>query len=251
MAKDRIGLTLNGDIPLLLFSEAIQHFSELVSQLSREIGGDGEIDWQIVDLEAGSATATIVGLSPDYLLVERVVGAYENVGKALETRKQIPYSNSVVKAAKALTGILNGKITSIEFHTPDQSSYISQSSDVIDKPAKVIVFSAITGLVETLSRRQSLRFILYDDLFDKAVKCYFEESQREMMRDVWDKKVTVTGKVLRDASLGRPLEVREIENVVIITDQQRGSFRHSRGAIPWDDGNEPSEKTIRRIRNEE
>lgn len=251
MAKDRISLTLNGDIPLLLFSEAIQHFSDLITQLSREVSGKGEIEWQIAELEAGSATATIIGISQDYVSVERVIGAYEHIGHALETHTTIPYSPDVVKAAKALTDILDGKVTSIELTTPNHTSLITQAAGAFEKPTRTVVFGTVTGLVETLSRRQSLRFIVYDDLFDKAVKCFFEESQREMMRDVWDKKVVVTGKVVRNSTDGRPIEVREIENVKIISDRPRNSFRRARGIIPWDESYEPSEKIIRQIRDEE
>jgi hypothetical protein len=251
MAKDKISLTLNGDVPLRLFSEAILHFNELVNQLSREICTEKEVEWRIEDLEAGSATATIIGISEDYYSIERVVGAYETIGKALESHKPIPYSPAVVKAASSLTSILNGKVTSIELNTPDFSSYITQSSELSEKHTQTIVFGTVRGLVETLSRRQSLRFIVYDELFDKAVKCFFEESQIEMIRDIWDKKVIVSGKVVRDTLSGRPIEVREIKAVNIIPATNSKGFRQVRGIIPWKDGNEPSEKIIRRIRDEE
>jgi hypothetical protein len=251
MEKNRIGLTLNGDIPLALFAEAMQHFSDLIGLLSHEVGGGSDIEWQISELEAGSASATIVGYSPDHLLVERVVGAYEIIGRALATQAPIPYSALVVKAAKALMGILGEKVTSIDFHILDQNLHISKSTDITERPVTMAAYGTITGVVETVSKRQTLRFTLYDDLFHKAVKCYFEKSQREMMLGVWDKKVTVTGKILRDASIGRPLEIREIEKVEIIIDQPRGDYRRARGILPWKEGDEPAEKTIRRIRDEE
>ncbi len=251
MPKDRIGLILNGDVPLELFAEAMRYFSELIDQLSREIGKDAEIEWQIVDLDAGSASATVCGISPNFDLVERVVNAYETVGNSLELKKTIPYSSAVVKAANAITDILDGKISSLEFFTTDYSSHITESTTAEGKVTRCRIYGSVSGLVETLSRRQTLRFVLYDNLFDRAVKCFFEEHQREMMRNVWDKKVSVTGMILRDWATGRPLEVRDIERVEIISDPLRGSFKNVRGVIPWREGDEFAEKTIRRVRDEE
>jgi hypothetical protein len=251
MPKDRIGLTLNGDVSLDLFAEAMRHFSELIDQLSCEIGQDAQIEWQVVELDTGSATAAVCGISPNFEMVERVVNAYETIGAALELKKTIPYSSSVVKAANSIANILDGKISSLEFFTPDSSSHITESTSVEGKIARSIVFGSISGLVETLSRRQTLRFILYDNLFDRAVKCFFEENQREMMRNVWDKKVNVTGMVLRDLGTGRPLEVRNIERVEIIPDTTHGSFKAARGVIPWKEGYELSDKIIRRVRDED
>jgi hypothetical protein len=250
--KNQIGITLNGDVPLDLFVEVIRHFNELITNLSHELAGDVKIDWQIAELEAGSATAEIVGYASDINIVERVVCAYETVGRALEMKKPIPYSSSVVKAAEGIASIIDGRISSVEFHTTDDfTSCITESPTAIGKPTRINVYGTITGLVETLSRRQTLRFILYDDLFDKAIKCFFEEDQREMMRDIWDKKVTVTGRITRDAITGRPLEMHDIQNVKIISDRPQGSFKRARGVIPWREGNEYAEVIIRRIRDEE
>jgi hypothetical protein len=245
MAKNWIGLTLNGDVSLNLYAEAVHHFSELVFQLSREIGGDHFVEWQIIELESGSATAVVAGICPDIELVEKIVGAYENVGRALENKKPIPYSYPVVKAAQAITNLLNGKISSVEFYTTDDySSHITECVYPSGKPNKIKVYGTVIGLVETLSRRQTLRFILYDDLFNRGVKCFFEEHQRDMMRHVWDKRVT-------DLETGRPLEVSDVEKVDVISDQPRGSFRRARGSLPWIEGADPTERTIRRIRDEE
>lgn len=250
MTKNKVILTLNGDIPLDLFADSIKRFSDLVSTLSKEVGGTTEIEWQVADLESGSATATIIGLSPEIEVVERVVGAYEVVIQALEKGSPIPYSANIVKAAKALTSILDGKIKSMQLATQDHASLILESS--VNAPIfSSTTFGSITGMVETLSSRQTLRFILYDILFDKAVKCYVDESKREMIRDIWDKRVSVTGTIRRDPISGRPYEVRDIEHIQTIGEQRSGSFKRAKGVIPWKEGSKPSEQIIRRIRDEE
>lgn len=61
-----------------------------------------------------------------------------------------------------------------------------------------------------------------------------------MIRNMWGKYVTVTGKIYRDPITGRPLEVCKLEGVEILQDEPPGSYKRARGAIPWKDGTELS-----------
>ncbi len=252
MANNKISLTLNGDVPLKQFSEAMLHLNELIILLSKEVGENAQIEWQIEELEAGSATATVVGIYQDDYVVEKIVGAYETIGRALEKDEPIPYSQMIVKETKAITGIINEKISSVEFFTNNYSSSLITTHGVgIVKTKDKESLGSVRGLVETLSRRQSLRFIVYDDLFDKAVKCCFKETQVDMIRDIWDKRVVVTGSIIHDISSGRPILIKEIQDIKVLPVDTEGVFLKSRGKIPWETGDEPSEKTIRRLRDEE
>ena len=251
MAKDKITLALHGDVPLTIFAEAILHFSALIEALSNEIAGPIEIEWQITHLESGSAIAQIRGFSDELDTVERVVQAYSVVGKSLQENQLIPYSDKVVTEAKALTAILAGKVTEISFITDDFTSSVFEP--IIDEQENISIdlysLGAITGKVETISSRHEVRFSLYDALFDKAIKCQLDPSQAELIRDAWEKRVTVVGEIRRDLFTGHPIEIRNIRNIQIIDEVPPLNFKKARGIIPWKEGDILPEILIRQQRD--
>ena len=111
-----------------------------------------------------------------------------------------------------------------------------------------VAYGAIEGIVETLTARRDLRFLLYDQLHDKAVSCYLREDQREEMRSVWGHRAIIRGKITRDGVSGRPLAIREISEIKKLS-WEPGQYRYARGAVPVPADAEASEDTIRRLRD--
>jgi len=251
MTSDKLTLRLNGEIPLELFSQAINNLNILIKALSNEIDSKADIEWEIIELESGSATTVIEGKSTDIETVEKIIAAYAAIGAALQNNRPIPYPNKIVKKAKAITNILNGKISSIEFITDKDTFHITSSSEKAIDETKVFTAGAINGHVETLSSRKNLRFILYDALFDRAVTCFFDEELSNIVRDIWGKYVRVTGMIMRDIKTARPLEIHNIKEIIKLPDPVHGSFKSVRGLLPWKPGDELSDQTIRRLRDEE
>ena len=249
MPKNTISLKLNGDVPLAEFSKAMGHLSALIEELTKDVSGKVEIEWEIARLEGGSATAVIAGRSYDETAVEKVVQAYEVIGEAIEKDEPIPYSTSIADEARAITQILNGKITSIEMSTEDFGVSIEKSLEIEGEYDKEYSYGTVTGTVETLSKHGRLRFVLYDSLFNRAVICYLNQDQHSLMLDAWDKRVTVAGKVFRDHVTGRPIEIRDISYVEPRKEVPPGSFMKVEGVIPWKEGDEYPEEIIRRYRD--
>jgi hypothetical protein len=73
---DRVTLTLNGDVSVDLFAEAITVYPIYSPHITEEIAADSTIDWQVVDLNAGSATAVVQGIAEIIEDIEKVVSAY-------------------------------------------------------------------------------------------------------------------------------------------------------------------------------
>jgi hypothetical protein len=250
MSRNTITLSLTGDVPLAEFAKAMGHFSALVDALTDNIGRTTDIEWEISKLEAGSATAVIISRSPFEDAIEKVVRAYEIIGTAIKDNKPIPFPEPIAKEAKAITGLLNGKIKTVEFITDEIISSIDRPLDFEDQLQRAYSFGTVSGTVETLSKRGRIRFILYDFLFDRAVNCYLIAGQEHLMLDAWDKRVRVAGQVYRDPITGRPMDVRDINYVQILDDTQI-DFMSLAGIIPWKAGDEYPEETIRRIRDAE
>jgi hypothetical protein len=250
MAKDTVSLVLGGDVPLATFARVMGNFSALIRSLSDEVVGPGAIEWEISHLEGGSATAVVRGIYDVAADVERVVQAYGIVGQCLEQARPVPYSDEVVLTAKSITSILDGKVRSVEFVTDDYVASITEPLvEEEERGHRLYSLGTVRGVIETISLRGRLKFTLYDDLFDRAVHCYPDEGQREHLRKVWGKHVSVSGWIYRDPDMGRPLEVTRLGTIVILEDFPPDSYKAARGVMPWRPGDELPEVLIRRLRD--
>ncbi|MDM8519551.1 hypothetical protein QUF64_05835 [Anaerolineales bacterium HSG6] len=244
---DKIGLILDGKVTLSDFANAVHYLNELVAVLSVEVTGENNIEWSIEELSTGSAKVLATGYAENMTSVDQVVTAYSTVGRSLADQTPIPYSDKVIAKAQAITEAINGQVKAITFTT-------STSTAMIDKPPvkklpqlqKYYTLGTVTGIVDGLSQRRGLKFTLYDSLFDRAVYCYFDDGQKEMIRGIWGEQVRVTGMIYRNPKTGQPEEVYNVQDVTVVTTLD--NLKQARGILPWN--GEPAEITIRRIRDE-
>lgn len=248
MAETTLTVVLGGDVPLDLFADSMQRFRRLVDLLTQEVSGKANIDWIVDELSGGSAIATIRGIAEQDEDVERVVRAYAVVGRSLERHEVIPYSPRVASAARSLTSVLNGKITSIRFEAGDDASTITTGAP--DQARSYLsAYGMVEGRIETLRSRRRKSFTLYDSLNDMAVYCTLRFDQGDLVRDKWDKRVIVEGWIKREPTTGRPVEISPVENVTVLPDIEVGSYRRARAIAPARPGEESPEVVIRRLRD--
>lgn len=256
--SDTVTLELQGTVSLSEFSTAVARFEALIAALTAESDGTG-IAWQIAGLEYGSANTTARGVSMNGAIperIDRVVRAYLAVGKALESGGTIPFSPAVTQNAHALADLLKGSaIEAIRFETADDDAIISHlpalaAAPVVDAQRhRTASYGAVTGRIQTLSSRNSLRFVVYDHLHDRAVGCYLVEGRQAMMREMWDRVATVEGWISRDPKSGRPLTVRRVSNVTALTEAEPDGYKRAEGAIPRGSDEALPEVVIRRLRD--
>jgi len=251
VAKETLTFALEGDITLASFASALNEFNSLLGNLSKEVGNNSPVEWVVEELYAGSAIATFHGIYDDVKIVETIIEAYEEVGDALSSGREIPFSEAVRKNCRNITGVLNGKVTSIRFETPERDFIISGKSQVGEKTAPMkYSLGTVKGTVQTLSMRKKLSFTVWDSLFDKPVSCYLKEGQEELMREAWGKRAVVAGRIGRQAESGRPVVIREVKTIEILDKPERGSYKRARGILPWKSGDEKPEVILRRLRND-
>lgn len=265
MPDNTLTLRINGQVTLRKFARALDRLQALVSGLSL-VKRAQRVEWVVSDLAVSSAIATVQGVGEAERVLD-VVDAYTEIGAALQRGERLTYPKRVTKPAYDLRGVVGNGVEAVVFDTfrgdavitspvvtpaTGALTLVGQQAD-ISMPGQGIgtqrayppSYGAVAGQVETLARRNTLRFILYDLLHNRAVSCYVEEGHEEDMRDIWGRFVTVEGLVSRDPLTGRPMSVRRITNIVKRT--ERGSYRDARGASPFHAV--PPEDLIRRVRD--
>lgn len=253
MPDTTVTFALEGDVTLDQFSEAVRHFNNLLLQLTQEVAADTKIEWDIEDLRSGSAILAVAGRADSDEPVQRVVSAFEDVGQSLQQHAPISYSRHVVREAEAITKLISTDIKAVRFSTARVEAIIYGTFDAkkIGFTKPMVSFGTVKGRVQSISNRGKLRFTLYDSVFDRPVSCYVSEEQQNILLDIWDKVVFVSGRVTRQPDSGQPVSVREVKVIDIVPMIEPGSYRQARGALAEATAVEPAEVSIRRMRDAE
>ena len=226
------------------FHEGVVRFRQLVTALTPRTG----VKWIIEDLQLGSAIITLRGESEVPGKVEKIVSDYGNIGKSLEIGEPLQYNLRVKRAAERVQD-LAGFVEYVRFETPlVDYKFFGSGAVKVDQQSRVSV-GVVTGKVQTLSNRGNLRFNLYDTIHDKAVSCYLQPGQEDLMREVWGRRVRVSGQVSREAASGLPKVIRKILDIKILEEVEPGSYRLAKGAVPWQPGDAMPEDVIRQLRD--
>lgn len=233
------------------YAAVVNNFRFLVDALTEEAGGG--VTWIMDDLQVGGSARTGVARLEEteeaIAKAAQIVESYASIGRALQEGAVLPLKERVARPIDALKTVLP-RVESLRFETPEEESTITaaeQAQLVKLYPRRKPSPGAVTGQIETLSRRRHLKFILYDRSTDRPVSCYMNPGQEEMLRNLWGRLVAVEGIVSRDPIEGRPTSIRQITEVVPREEFAPGSWRQALGVLPL--GGERPEDVIRRIRN--
>ncbi len=243
MARNTVTFALGGRVEIQKLNKGISVLSRLITALTHP----SDVVWVVEDLQPGSAVATLRGEADDPEKIERIVDDYGNIGGLLERQESLQYGRRIVQAANAIRELAQ-TVEYVRLETPDDDYTIYGNGRARERSLTKSV-GAITGRVQTLSNRGGLRFNLYDTVHDRAVGCYLERGQEELMREAWGRRARVSGRVSRELANGRPVVIRQILAVEVLEDIAPGSYRRARGAVPWNVGDKMPEEVIRQLRD--
>ena len=244
MADDTVTIVLGGEFEVSEFLGGIRLFRNLVRDLSR----DKQVKWVVQDLQVGSATATLRGEAEDIGDVDAVVANYGAVGEALEQQRPLDFSPDVNRSAQEIRR-LAGSIKYVMLQVAERDYTVSSNGVTPARLPLSVIIGAVTGRVQTLINRGSLRFVIFDSIHDQAVPCYLQPGQEDLMFEAWDRRARVSGTVSRDPHSFRPVAVRHLLDVEVLEDVAPGSYRKAWGAIHRQPGDTLPEDVIRRLRD--
>ncbi len=249
MDENTLTYELGGQVDIKTLSDGFRAFYRLVDALTPKSAG---IAWIVDDLQAGSATVTLRGESESASAVKEVIERYYKVGTALADDEDlsIGFDADTQRAANSVRNLAAS--TSVEyarFGTMLDDVFIYGNGQTPGTPTGLVSVGVITGTVQTLSNRSGLRFTIYDSVHDKGVRCYLEQGQEELIRDIWGRRASVSGTIHRDGLTGIPKTVTNVLNVEALAEVEPGSYRNARGVVPWKEGDRMPEDVIRESRN--
>lgn len=247
MARNTLGLKMDGALTFPSFNKASGLLWALIKALSSEVGENTPITWRLDDLAKGSAALTLAAETASLEVAERIVHAYANVGTALSFHQPIPYSRKVSQTAQALSQLIDGDITALHFTTDLGSIPVTEPVGVGRQRKKMQAWGTVDGMLETITRHRRLAFTLYENHFGYGVTCVVRQDQEQVMVDHWGKFVRVSGLIIRDSQDGHPLEIQQISDVRELYVSDSDSYKQAVGIL--DLKGEAPEDLIRKLRD--
>lgn len=227
MPNDSVTLALEGDsIPFHDFAVAVQNFDALVRALTNDLVREAPVEWLTDDLQIGSAIMTQRAESSDLRSIERIVEAFPEVGRDVHSNFS-RFPPSVMMPARRISNLINGHVTAARFQTPSDEYRVTARPE--QRTAPLVAIGAVEGHVETLARRGSLRFTLYDLKHERPVYCYALQEQEALLRGIWGMHVIVRGTIYRSPDTGRPHTVRHIRAIDVIPEVETDHYRKALG----------------------
>jgi len=247
-----ITLGLDGEVTIEDFNAAMRGLQTLVSDLTKELAPDAQIEWVISALSGGSASATLEAkpAEGDEQAAYEVADAYGRVGMALERNEELPVA-AAVRGANLIRRVIGSRILSASFVGNGSGGVVrSTAGQKAGVLAHIESRGAVTGYLDTLEGHRGLKVVVYELTDGRAVKCHLSEEQTEEIRDLWKTAVTVEGLVRRDIATGRASSVSDVTAVIPHETTEPGAWRNLAGIAPRPEGAPSAEEAIRRARDE-
>ena len=251
MPGDSVTFRLDGEVTISKLSDAFSRFARVLDELERN--RSAHLRWVLSDLSYGSALATAQAVPIDDesaalvpVIVDDFLAAARQVSKG-----EVSGNRPLLRLVRDLTDVADETNQVVLETADDEIIFVAPvvplpTTPAAHQPQTTKSLGTVRGRVETLSHRKGLRFTLYELAPDRAVSCYLQADNEELMRDAWGRIADVTGLVSRDADTGRPLTIRRVTRVEVIEEGNPTAYLGARGVVG---GTEPAEAIIRRIRD--
>jgi hypothetical protein len=251
MATTTLTLTLDGEVSLADFDVATHHLRLLLFALAEYRAPHVNLKWTVEGLQAGSASTTIRLDAPDNVAVAAFEADYLSVGRSLGTGSPMAFPLKVIRAARGIAKVIGPHVTQVRFETRESEVIVTSVDGRSRQQRTQRSYGSVEGRIQTLTSRGSVRFTLYDTMNDRAVSCYLQEGRTDIMRGAWDRRAYVTGWITRDIDTGRPLAIRQIEDVEVIEEVAPGAYLAAMGILNTTGRSALPEIFIRRMRDGE
>lgn len=258
---------IDGIVTIRRLRDLLDAWDDTFSSLQTKLGKDQVVSNHVSDLSGGSAAAACIVEFSTTVAADEFSRYYYQVGIAsqYEDISHLPkyISKPAKKLRKAIPRDVEEGMDGVVWRSP-ASEQLLQEVDANEKldsslfddilpQATPTSYGVLEGRLEALNSHQGLEARIYDSLFSRAVKISLNPSDREKIRELWDKKVTVQGVISRDVRSGVPLRVLDIDAIAEVVPHglDPWAWKDAAGVLEGKVDDLPSEKLIRKIWDEE
>ena len=238
-------LTLEIDGPQITaekFEMGIRSFLDLIKEVAKSVSGHSRgIQW-LIDIKPGSIKVDFLPkpekAPPD--TVPSIVDTIVSGIASLESRDIRPphFSDRALRSAQNLASILDGKepdLDKVSIWIYERANPVSTNT-IAHVDSLLGVYSrdwgSIEGRLSVVSERGGLRFVVYDPVTSKPIRCYFDEdiTEIEEVTGAFQRRVSVSG-LIRYRGDGEPISIKVDEFVVFPKSEALPSISDVRGIL--------------------
>lgn len=202
-----------------LFKKAIRHFYDFIEEITSNIANRrNAIKWN-VEVKEGSARFINHPITEDFEFQDRIPYVYSAIQEGLitlskEAHRPAAYSDFALESLRDFMNLqkygLHYKVKIDSQELPNDESIMTNINELLGY--KDEAFGSIEGKLKTITAQRGLKVILYEDLTNRAIKCYIDDDMLRKAFDAFDKKAYVFG-LLRYNLHGEPISihVKQIE----------------------------------------
>lgn len=203
--KQQVGFRLAGDdVAVAKFIDVASKLTDLLKELEASVTGEQDVEWQIADLQVGSASLAMRP-RPRTAAVGANAGAV--IGAALEglaavedSARRPPYFNdqallnakSLVVAAKGVLAVF-GEAQGAQHQVAVSTHLVAHVDELIDTAS--VAIGALEGTLEALTIHGATSFSIYDSISGRRVVCKCDREALDLAIKHFGERVSVSGEV--------------------------------------------------------
>lgn len=198
-----ITLELHGaDITAQTFRKSVVCFFDVIDEVVRIFPlARGQVRWTVA-VTSGSANIHLTAHSQNDQFglpkIHELVGAIHEGIRIIETSAAKPpyFSDYALRKTNELASLVKGGIDSFDVKWKQQTTRLSsQSSDHIRSLLRTAYKSwgSVDGVLREISERATRKFLLYDDVTDKYIRCHFSADLLPSVLSEFGKRITAFG----------------------------------------------------------
>lgn len=241
MEKRSFEIQVDGKVSLEVFLASIEAWDSLIKNATNVVGRENVGETQIESLQTGStlvATETSFQSAAVADRFESIVRGTAQHALGISLSPLPKRMNTPVRKLRSLAARLPEN-EGFVIRTPEEDFLIREelrlsagASIPIAGAHAAETIGVISGKLESISSRQGIKAVIYDDLFDKAVRLNLDETWHDRIQELWSRDVMASGLIRRDPPTGRPLSVRDLRSIDPIEySGDRWSWKNAKGVL--------------------
>ncbi|HEX5959129.1 MAG TPA: hypothetical protein VFY92_10825 [Hyphomicrobiaceae bacterium] len=221
------------------FLRGVRSFFALLNEVTTRVAGKrGGVEWR-VHVKAGS---NLIGVLPepgfDRAIVGQIVAAVSEGVSSLESRAEKPryFTERAVKSLRELADVVGKsdrddtmvRIWAKKEPIPVTHHAVANIGELLSSEHED--YGSIEGKLQTVTDRGGLQFVVYEPLWDRAIRCRISEQLTELAITNFRKRVEVYG-LIRYRKDGKPVSIQADDIVPFPDREQIPSFRDVHGIL--------------------